>query len=145
MKNNLIFHGILQKGVEREDDLKIKLSSIIQNNLQFRREIVVSSVTRVMDGPKISGSQPFSFQKFEDKEEVLKKFGLLGGTKVHIMEDINMRTKESKTQLRRFMRAVKINNPEADCSLHYDLLYVDNSVYAWGENMGKVVKVEGKK
>ena len=74
-----------------------------------------------MDGPKITGSHPVlvTFLKFEDREEVLKKFGLLGGT-VHIMEDINMRTKESKTQLRRFMRAVKINNSEADCSLHYD-------------------------
>ena len=99
-----------------------------------------------MDGPKITDSHPVlvTFLKFEDREEVLKKFGLLGGT-VHIMEDINMRTKESKTQLRRFMRAVKINNPEADCSLHYDLLYVDNSVYAWDEKMGKVLKVEGKK
>ena len=73
------------------------------------------------------------------------KAKLLGGTNVHIMEDMNMRTKESKNQLRRFMRAVKINNPEADCSLHYDLLYVDNSVYAWDENMGKVVKFEGGK
>ena len=75
-----------------------------------------------MDGPKITGSHPVlvTFLKFEDREEVLKKFGLLGGTKVHIMEDINMRTKESKTQLRRFMRARKINNSEADCSLHYD-------------------------
>ena len=146
-KNSLIFHGIPQDALEREDCLKKKVSSIVRNNLQFRREILITSVMRVMDGPKITGSHPVlvTFQKFDDKEEVLKKAGLLGGTKVHIMEDINTRTKESKTQLRRFMRTVKMNNPEADCSLHYDLLYVDNSVYAWDEKMGKVLKVEGKK
>ena len=57
-----------------------------------------------MDGPKITGSHPVlvTFQKFEDKEEVLKKAGLLGGTKVHIIEDLNIRTQESKTQLKRF-------------------------------------------
>ena len=63
-----------------------------------------------MDGPKISGSQPVSFQKFGDKEEVLKKAGLLGRTRVLIVEDINRRIKESKTQLRRFMQAVKMNH-----------------------------------
>ena len=99
-----------------------------------------------MDGPKISGSQPVvaTFKKFEDKEEVLKKAGLLGGSKVHIVEDMNRRTKESKTHLRRFMRTMKMNNPEADCALHYDLLYVDDSVYAWDEKKSKVVKVEEK-
>ena len=60
--------------------------------------------------------------RFQDKEEVLNKVGLLGGTNVHIKEDICMRTKESKIQLRRFMKTVKMNNPKADCSLHYDLL-----------------------
>ena len=125
----------------------MKISSIIKNNLEFRREISVSSVNRLMDGPKISGSQPVvvTFHKFEDKEEVLKRAGLLGGSKVHIVEDMNRRTKESKTQLRRFMRTVKMKNPEADCYLHYDLLYVDNCVYAWDDTQGKVVKVEEKK
>ena len=65
--------------------------------------------------------------RFQDKEKVLKKVG------VHIKEDICMRTKESKIQLRRFMKTVKMNNPKADCTLHYDLLYVDNSIYAWDE------------
>ena len=147
MKRSLIFHGIPQDTVEREDCLKIKVSSIIKNNLQVRSEMIISSLTRVIDCPKITGSHPVlvTFQKFEDKEEVLKKAGLLGGTKVHIMEDMNMRIKESKTQLRRLMRAVKMNNPEAVCSLNYDLLYVDKSVYAWDAKMEKVVKVEGKK
>ena len=99
-----------------------------------------------MGGPKISGSQPVvvTFKKFEDKEEVLKKAGLFGGSKVHIVEDMNMRTRESKTHLRRFMRTIKMNNPEADCALHYDLLYVDDIVYAWDEKMAKVVIVEEK-
>ena len=83
--------------METEEGLKIKINSIIRNNLRFRRDIIVISVTREMDEPKISGSHPVvvTFLRFQDKEEVLKKAGLLVGTNVHIMEDICMRTKES--------------------------------------------------
>ena len=77
-KNNLIFNGIPHDSIETEDDLKANINSILRNNLRFRRDIVVTSVTREMDGPMITGAHPVvvTFLRFQEKEKVLKKAGL---------------------------------------------------------------------
>ena len=48
--------------------------------------------------------------------------------------------RESQAELRRFMRAVKRNNPSASCFLHYDKLYIDNKAYVFNDQQGKVVE-----
>ena len=62
------------------------------------------------------------------------------GSKIHVTEDMNKKTRDSRTELRRFMRAVKRNNPGASCVLHYDKLYVDNKVFVYNDVQGKVIQ-----
>ena len=53
---------------------------------------------------------------------------------------MNKKTRDSRLELRRYMRAVKRNNPGANCSLHYDKLYVDNKVFVYNDMQGKVIE-----
>ncbi len=48
------------------------------------------------------------------------------------------RTRESRQELRRFMRKVKRANPERSCFLEYDRLYVDHKIYVYSEALGQV-------
>ena len=38
---------------------------------------------------------------FRDKEEVLRKASLLRGSNIHVTEDMNRKTRESRAELRR--------------------------------------------
>lgn len=48
--------------------------------------------------------------------------------------------RESRTELRRFMREMKKNNPNLICYLQYDKLFVDNKCYVWNDLQAKVVE-----
>ena len=50
------------------------------------------------------------------------------------------RVRESRTELRKFMRDLKKNNPAATCHLQYDKLFVNHRCYVWSEGQGKVVE-----
>ena len=39
---------------------------------------------------------------FRDKEEVLRKASLLRGSNIHVTEDMNRKTRESRAELRRW-------------------------------------------
>ena len=62
------------------------------------------------------------------------------GNKIHVTEDMNKKTRDSRVELRRFIRAVKRNNPGANCVLHYDKLYVDSKVFVYNDVQGKVIE-----
>ena len=119
----------------------------------------VSRVSRLLTGPEILGSRPVvaTFDSYKDKvgktllifvcmltlclqEDVLRTAGLLRGSSVHVTEDMNRKTRESRTELRRFMRAVKRANPGLQCVLQYDKLLLDNKVFVWSEAQGRVVE-----
>ena len=48
-------------------------------------------------------------------------------------EDMNRKTRESRTELRRFMRNIKKTNPSLNCVLQYDKLFVDNKIFVWND------------
>ena len=50
------------------------------------------------------------------------------------------RVRESRLELRKFMRELKKNNPSAVCSLQYDKLYVNHKCYVWSDVQGRVVE-----
>ena len=81
-----------------------------------------------------------TFENYKDKEEVLRKGYMLKGSSIHITEDMNKKTRDSRMELRRFMKAVKRNNPSASCVLQYDKLYVDNKIFVYNDIQGKVVE-----
>ena len=53
-------------------------------------------------------------------------------------EDLSKRTRESRQELRKFMRNIKKRNPERHCLLEYDKLFVDHSVFVWNDIEGQV-------
>ena len=55
-----------------------------------------------------------SFEEFKDRDEVLRKAGLLRGSSIHVTEDMSRRVRESRQELRRFMREVKTKDPDAE-------------------------------
>ena len=50
------------------------------------------------------------------------------------------RVRESRLELRKFLRELKKNNPSAVCTLQYDKLYVNHRCYVWSEVQGRVVE-----
>ena len=56
-------------------------------------------------------------------------------------EDLSKRTRESRQELRKFMRGIKKRNPERYCVLEYDKLFVDHKVYVWNDILGQVVEM----
>ena len=91
-------------------------------------------------GPEISGARPVlvTFESFKDREEVLRKGNLSKNTNIHISEDLSKRTRESRAELRKFLRKVKKSNPDATCFMQHDKLYVNNKIYVFNDLQGKV-------
>ena len=59
---------------------------------------------------------------------------------VIVTEDLSKRTRESRQELRKFMRQIKRVNPEKACYLEYDKLYIDSKIYIWNEGLGQVIE-----
>ena len=91
-------------------------------------------------GPEISGSRPVlaTFENFKDREEVLRKGKLSKNSNIHISEDLSKRTRETRAELRKFMRKIKKSNPDATCFMQYDKLYVNNKIYVFNDLQGRV-------
>ena len=81
-----------------------------------------------------------SFEEFKDRDEVLRKAGLLRGSSIHVTEDMSRRVRESRQELRRFMREVRRANPASVCSLQYDTLYVDKKCFKYNPLEGRVLE-----
>ena len=46
---------------------------------------------------------------------------------------MNRKTRESRSELRRFMRNIKRANPSVNCVLQYDKLVVDHKIFVWND------------
>merc|ERR1719220_2912948 len=53
---------------------------------------------------------------------------------------MSRRIRESRQELRKFMRETKKTNPAAQCSLQGDKLYIDHKCYVWSDTQAKVVE-----
>merc|ERR1712079_442693 len=117
----------------------------MKTSLGMRREIPVIKASRVLTGPEVVGSRPVlvTFETFRDKEDVLRKSTLLRGSNIHVTEDMNRKTRESRAELRRFMRNIKRANPSVSCVLQYDKLVVDHKIFVWNDIQGKVIEQSG--
>ena len=71
---------------------------------------------------------------------MLKNSKALGRSQVTVTEDLSKRTRESRQELRKFMRNIKKRNPERHCVLEYDKLLVDNKIYVWNDILCQVTR-----
>ena len=152
-----------------------KVHNMLRTSLNIKRDLTVSCASRVMTGPDVVGCRcrqllsvcpgpdnifrpvVVTFEEFKDREEVLRKAGVLKGNNIHVTEDmsrsrtvssrmllhpvfISRRVRESRTELRKFMRDVKKQNPAANILLQYDKLFVNHRCYVWSDFQGKVVE-----
>ena len=132
-KNNLIFYGVPGDNRESKDDLKHKISNLLKLRLNIRRDIPLvrasrmltgtyiivqrkhlKSIKNIWPGPRVHGCRPslVTFETFKDREDVLKNAKALMRSNVTVTEDLSKRTRESRQELRKFMREIKKRNPE---------------------------------
>ena len=53
-------------------------------------------------------------------------------------EDLSRRTRESRAELRKYMRKIKRSDPAAATFIQHDKLYVNNKIFVWNDLQGRV-------
>ena len=53
------------------------------------------------------------FQLFKDKEEVLRRSGLLKGTNIYLTEDFSRKIRKHREELLKFAREIRARDPSA--------------------------------
>ena len=76
------------------------------------------------------------------REEVFSRAALLKGSGLLIAEDISRQTRDKRTELRNFLRDLKVKQPGLRYHLAFDKLYVGDSCFQWSEAERKVVLVQ---
>ena len=141
-KNNLIFYGVQQEERETSPKLLKKVLDLIHVKLNIKREISITSVSRMYAGPEVHGCRPVlvTFEDFNEREEVLTKSKVLKESGITITQDISKKIREARQELKTFLRIVKRNSPDKYCFLQYDKLFVAGKVFIFDEMEGKVVE-----
>ena len=159
MRNNLIFYGVPQEERETPERLlskvpfykciilfimfhinTCKVKDLLRAHLKVARDVGVQSVSRLYTGPEVQGCRPVlvTFENFKDKEDVFQASKLLRKSIISVTEDFSKKTRESRQELRKFMRHVKKTNPEKRCHLQYDKLYIDGKIFLYNDMSGQV-------
>ena len=55
-------------------------------------------------------------------------------------EDLSKKEREVRLELRKFMREVKRKNPEKNCFIEQDKLFVDGRIFLFCETSGRVLE-----
>ena len=75
-ENNLVFYGItiMKEEEDRPQLIESRVREILKMNLGIARDIPILRVKRAHTGSNIRGSKPVTvyFQKYDDKEEILR-------------------------------------------------------------------------
>ncbi|XP_023325234.1 uncharacterized protein LOC111698964 isoform X2 [Eurytemora carolleeae] len=141
-ENNLVFYGVKedQDKVEPSSMVETKIRELIRTRLGITREVQIIRVKRAYTGTNVRGCKPITvyFQKYEDKQEILRKSKLLTGSNIYITEDFSKRVKDKRSELQKFMKKIKLKQPQSKFSLRYDKLLVDKEIYAFNEISGCV-------
>ena len=106
--------------------------------------MVFTKTARLWNGPSFRGLKPIlvTFHLFKDKEDILRKSGLLRGCNIYITEDYSRKVRRQREELLKFAKMIKSRSTVAPrCLLQYDRLHVDNDVYLYNEIEQRVQKV----
>lgn len=72
----------------------------------------------------VRGSKPITacFERWQDKEEILRKTKFLKGTNIYVGEDFSRRVKDQRQELKKFMKVIRNRRPLAKISLQVNSL-----------------------
>ena len=59
-------------------------------------------------------------------------------------EDLSKKAREARLELRKYMREVKRKNPEKNCFIEQDKLYVEGTVYTYCQSSDSVVQLRNQ-
>jgi len=59
---------------------------------------------------------------------------------VSVAEEVSRKTRDARQELRKYMRDVRRNSPEKFCKMQYDKLVVEDRVFVFSEEEGRVVE-----
>ena len=146
LKNNLIFYGVGQEERETSEKLLLKVKDVMKSHMKISREIHISHVSRVYSGPEVQGYRPVlvSFENYRDKEDVLQASKCLRNSLISVTEDLSKKTRESRQELRKFMRHIKKTAPEKKCFMQHDKLFVDGKMFVFNEIHGNVEEMSSE-
>ena len=61
-----------------------------------------------------------------------------------VTEDLSKKAREARLELRKYMREVKRKNPEKNCFIEQDKLFVDGSIFTFCQSSGGVVELRNQ-
>lgn len=120
-KNNLVFYGIRQdsgmdehpsiteskvrtlyytvyqiQSLKNISKILFQIREIIVRHLRITREVPIIRVKRTTNGPEVRGCKPVTvyFEKWQDKDDILRKANMLRGVNVYIGEDFSKRIRD---------------------------------------------------
>ena len=144
-RNNLVFYGVRSEAIDEHPSVtETKVREVIRLRMHITRDVPMSRVRRTPNGPEVRGCKPITvcFEKYSDKDEILRKAKLLTGTSIYVGEDFSKRVKDQRGELQRFWKTVvKRKRPNAKCRMQYDKLIVDNEVYVYNDLTGQIEQV----
>ena len=153
-KNNLVFYGVKPHLVvgnqtvvdpDDQDECEAIIKHLFSTQMQVTREIPLTKVVRLWNGPSFRGSKPIlvCFHLYKDKEEILRKnASLLKGTNIYVTEDFSRKVRKHREELLKFARALRAKNESLRFSVQYDRLYVENDIYLYNEVEERVEKIK---
>ena len=59
-------------------------------------------------------------------------------------EDLSKKAREARLELRKYMREVKRKNPEKNCFIEQDKLYVEGTIYTYCQSSDSVVQLRNQ-
>jgi hypothetical protein len=86
----------------------------------------------VVQGPEVRGSKPIlvCFEKYTDKDEILRKAAKLRGTNIYVGEDFSKRVKDQRHELQKFLKAVKRKRPNSTFKMQFDKVTEKYHIYS---------------
>ena len=70
----------------------------------------------------------------------IKSFIFFRQSGFSVTEDLSKKTREARLELRKFMREMKRKNPEKNCFMEQDKLFVDGKIYVYSESEERVLE-----
>lgn len=82
--------------VKNQSKISFQIREVIGRLLRITREVPIMRVKRTTNGPEVRGCKPVTvyFEKWQDKDEILRKATLLKGANIYISEDFSKRVRD---------------------------------------------------
>lgn len=142
-RNNILIHGLPVQEGECMESLANIMADIVRTRLGVRREVMLVNIFRLTPTKSEVGGWPplvVAFQHYYDKEAILNRADMLERTGILITEDMSRTVREQWGELHKFMSRVKAKYPTSQCFLKQDKLYVDNRMFVWNLEEGRVTE-----